>query len=80
MWPQGFVFKKNIMTSEVADCINLRNRNSTIFLMSTDIGRMLDHISIALVQQVGGFGECFLAFRADMEWVGHGSLSLSVDS
>ena len=31
--------------------IDLRNRHSALFLMSTDIGRMLDHIAIALVTQ-----------------------------
>ena len=37
--------------SKVADCLTLRNRHSAVFLMSTDIGRMLDHIALALIQQ-----------------------------
>ena len=39
------------LSSEVADIINMRNRHSPVFLMGTDVGRMLDHIAISLVHQ-----------------------------
>ena len=42
---------KSGATSEVADILNMRNRHSPVFLMSTDVGRLLDHIAISLVHQ-----------------------------
>ena len=36
----------------MADILNMRNRHSSVFLMGTDVGRLLDHIAIELVHQV----------------------------
>ena len=40
------------MFSQVADILMMRNRHSPVFLMATDVGRMLDDIAISLVHQV----------------------------
>ena len=39
------------ISAQVADILTMRNRHSPVFLMGTDIGRMLDDIAISLVHQ-----------------------------
>ena len=38
----------------MADILNMRNRHSPVFLMGTDVGRLLDNIAIELVHQAVG--------------------------
>ena len=55
MFPSAHVVlaccSSTLTMTKVADVLNLRNRHSAIFLLSTDLGRMLDHISIGLIHQ-----------------------------
>ena len=46
------------LASKVADILNMRNCHSPLFLMGTDIGRMLDHIAISLVHQALQLLDC----------------------
>ena len=43
------------VSSQVCDLIDMRNKHNPAFLLSTNVGRMWDHLAVALVQQDLGF-------------------------
>ena len=40
-----------LLVIQVCDLIHMRNQHSPVFLLSTNIGRMWDHVALAMVQQ-----------------------------
>ena len=61
--------------SQVADILNMRNRHTPVFLMGTDIGRMLDQIATSLVHQacMCFCWPCFLLLSGPWDSVGSNS-------